>query len=39
MICAPSQMQPSNVQRFAANGIECVPTTLVLPSLVGHTCF
>ena len=32
MICVPSQMQPYNIQRFAANGIECVSTTLVLPN-------
>ena len=28
MICVPSQMKPSNMQRFAANGIEAISATL-----------
>ena len=33
MICVPSQMHPSDTQRFAANGIEAVCCMLVLPNL------
>ena len=32
MLCVPSQMQPSNTQRFVTNGIESVSTTLLLPN-------
>ena len=33
MICVPSHMQLSHIQRFATNGIEAVSCTLVLPNL------
>ena len=33
MICVPSHMQPSDTQRFAANGIEAVSCMMVLPNL------
>ena len=32
LLCVPSQMNPSNVQRFATNGIEAVSATLQLPN-------
>ena len=32
MICVPSQMNPSNVQRFATSGIEAVSATIQLPN-------
>ena len=33
MICVPSQMHPSDVQRFSVNGMESVYCMLVLPNL------
>ena len=33
MICVPSQMHPSDIQRFSVNGIETVYCMLVLPNL------
>jgi hypothetical protein len=32
LLCVPSQMNPSNVQRFATNGIEAVSATIQLPN-------
>ena len=36
LMCVPSQMNPSNVQRFATSGIEAVSATIQLPN-VGST--
>ena len=33
MMSVPSQMQPSDTQRFATNGIEAVSCMMVLPNL------
>ena len=32
LMCVPSQMSPSNVQRFAVSGIETISATIELPS-------
>ena len=32
LLCVPSQMNPSNVERFATNGIEAVSATIQLPN-------
>ena len=33
LMCVPSQMNPSNVQRFATSGIEAVSATIQLPNV------
>ena len=32
LLCVPSHMNPSNVQRFTSNGIEAVSATIQLPN-------
>ena len=34
MICVPSQVHPSNIHRFASNGIEAVSATMNVPNFV-----